>query len=252
MSEAQQADGPLINVSGQPEADATTEQENGAIPLHDEPAPAPEEKAEPAERPEGFPEKFWTDEGPDVEKLAKSYTELEKQFKSGKHKAPEEYDISSLVERGLDEEDPSMDIFKDWAKDNGVSQAAFEELAGKILEATGAQAETFEIDRQAEMAKLGERAQDKIAMTERLLMKAPLSEDERNAIASGLDSAAGINAFLKYHQAITNEGIPVAPAVNTPAITREDLEAAIADPRWKTDQAFRSRVERQWMDSQSA
>jgi hypothetical protein len=250
MTETQEADGPLINVSGQPEAEAATDQNNGAIPLHDE--PAPESKADPIERPEGFPEKFWTDKGPDVDKLLKSYTELEKQFKSGKHKAPEEYDISALVDRGLDQEDPSMEIFKDWAKENGVSQAAFEELAGKILEATGAQSEAFEVDRQAEMSKLGERAQDKIAMTERLLMKAPLSEDERSAIASGLDNADAINAFLKYHQAITNEGIPVAPAVNTPAITREDLEAAIADPRWKTDQAFRSRIERQWMESQVA
>lgn len=247
MSEAQQADGPLINVSGQPAAEATEDQ--GSIPLHDEPA---KEQAETLERPEGFPEKFWTEKGPDVDKLVKSYSELEKQFKAGKHKAPEEYDISGLTSKGLDENDPSMDIFKSWAKENGVSQAAFEELAGKILEASGAQAEAFEIDRKAEMAKLGERAQDKIAMTERLLMKAPLSEDERQAIASGLDSAEAINAFLKYHQAITNEGIPTAPMVNSPAITREDLEAAIADPRWKTDAAFRNKVERQWMASRNA
>ena len=247
MSETQQADGPLINVSGQPAAEAT--QDQGSIPLHDEPAP---EKGEAVARPEGFPEKFWTEKGPDVDKLAKSYSELEKQFKSGKHKAPEEYDVSSLVSKGLEKDDPTIGIFKDWAKENGVSQAAFEELAGKILEASGAQSEAFEIDRRAEMQKLGERAQDKIAMTERLLMKAPLSEDERQAIASGLDSAEAINAFLKYHQAITNEGIPTAPMVNAPSITREDLEAAIADPRWKSDAAFRNKVERQWMASQNA
>ena len=250
MSETQEADGPLINVGGQPEAEASENQ--GSIPLYDEPAQAPASDTEPVTRPEGFPEKFWTEKGPDVDKLVKSYTELEKQFKSGKHKAPEEYDISGLVDKGLQEDDPTMGIFKDWAKENGVSQAAFEELAAKVLEASGAQAEAFEIDRKAEMAKLGERAQDKIAMTERLLMKAPLSEDERQAIASGLDSAEAINAFLKYHQAITNEGIPTAPMVNTPAITREDLEAAIADPRWKTDAAYRNKIERQWMSSQNA
>jgi len=250
MSETQEADGPLINVGGQPEAEASENQ--GSIPLYDEPAQAPASDTEPVTRPEGFPEKFWTEKGPDVDKLVKSYTELEKQFKSGKHKAPEEYDISGLVDKGLQEDDPTMGIFKDWAKENGVSQAAFEELAAKVLEASGSQAEAFEIDRKAEMAKLGERAQDKIAMTERLLMKAPLSEDERQAIASGLDSAEAINAFLKYHQAITNEGIPTAPMVNTPAITREDLEAAIADPRWKTDAAYRNKIERQWMSSQNA
>ena len=56
MSEAQEADGPLINVGGQPEAEAT--QDQGSIPLHDAPAP---ETSEAAERPEGFPEKFWTE-----------------------------------------------------------------------------------------------------------------------------------------------------------------------------------------------
>jgi len=249
MTEAQMDEGPMLNVNGQPEAEAQVE---APIPLHDEPATETQEKAEPLERPENFPAKFWTDEGPDVDKLAKSYTELEKQFKAGKHKAPEEYDISPLIDQGLDEDDPTMGIFKDWAKENGVSQAAFEELASKVLQASAQESESYEIDRQQEMSKLGERAQEKIEMAERLLVRAPLTNDEREAIAYSLNSADAINAFLKYHQAITNEGIPVTPAVNTPSITREDLEAAIADPRWKTDAGFRSKIEKQWMQAQSA
>lgn len=249
MTEAQMDEGPMLNVNGQPEAEAQVE---APIPLHDEPATETQEKAEPLERPENFPAKFWTDEGPDVDKLAKSYTELEKQFKAGKHKAPEEYDISPLIDQGLDQDDPTMDIFKDWAKENGVSQAAFEELASKVLQASAQESEAYEIDRQQEMSKLGERAQEKIEMAERLLVRAPLTNDEREAIAYSLNSADAINAFLKYHQAITNEGIPVTPAVNTPSITREDLEAAIADPRWKTDAGFRSKIEKQWMQAQSA
>lgn len=249
MTEAQMDEGPMLNVNGQPEAEAQVE---APIPLHDEPATETQEQAEPLERPENFPAKFWTDEGPDVDKLAKSYTELEKQFKAGKHKAPEEYDISPLVDQGLDQDDPTMDIFKDWAKENGVSQAAFEELASKVLQASAQESEAYEIDRQQEMSKLGERAQEKIEMAERLLVRAPLTNDEREAIAYSLNSADAINAFLKYHQAITNEGIPVTPAVNTPSITREDLEAAIADPRWKTDAGFRSKIEKQWMQAQSA
>lgn len=248
MSEAQD-NGPLINVSGQPEA---TAQEGQSIPLHDEPAPEAQEAKTPMERPDNFPAKFWTDGGPDVDKLAKSYSELEKQFKAGKHKAPEEYDISSLVDQGLNEDDQSMSIFKDWAKENGVSQAAFEDLAGKILQISSQERESFEIDRRAEMTKLGERAQDKIQMTERLLMKAPLTPDERDAIASGLDNADAINAFLKYHQAITNEGIPTAPMVSQKSMTVEDLQAAIADPRWRSDDIWRGKIERQWMEAQSA
>lgn len=249
MTEAQMEEGPMLNVNGQPEAAAQVE---APIPLHDEPAAETQEQSEPLERPDNFPAKFWTDEGPDIDKLAKSYTELEKQFKAGKHKAPEEYDISPLVDQGLDQDDPTMDIFKNWAKENGVSQAAFEELASKVLQASAQEQEAYEIDRQQEMGKLGERAQEKIEMAERLLVRAPLTNDEREAIAYSLNSADAINAFLKYHQSITNEGIPVAPAINTPSITREDLEAAIADPRWKTDAGFRSKIEKQWMQAQSA
>jgi hypothetical protein len=70
-------------------------------------------------------------------------------------------------------------------------------------------------------------------------------------MAIGLSSADSINAFLKYHASLTNEGIPVQPAAQTPEMTREDLDAAIADPRWGTDTAFRTRVEKQWFASQN-
>jgi hypothetical protein len=99
------------------------------------------------------------------------------------------------------------------------------------------------------MAKLGANANEKISMVERLLTKAPLNNAERDAIAYSLNSADGINAFLKYHQALTNEGIPITPAVDTPQMTREDLAAAIADPRWQSDPAWRTKMEKQWMQS---
>ena len=244
MTEAQMEEGPMLNVNGQPEAAA---QEEAPIPLHDEPAPQTQEQAEPLERPDNFPAKFWTDEGPDVDKLAKSYTELEKQFKAGKHKAPEEYDISPLLDQGLDQDDPTMDIFKDWAKENGVSQAAFEELASKVLQASASEQEAYEIDRQQEMGKLGERAQEKIEMAERLLVRAPLTNDEREAIAYSLNSADAINAFLKYHSALTNENIPIQPVVNTPEMSEADLQAAIADPRYGKDMVYTRQVEQRWM-----
>lgn len=248
MTDAQMDEGPLLNVSGQPEA---TAQEDAPIPLHDTPK-AEEPKSEPLVRPDNFPAKFWTDEGPDVDKLVKSYSELEKQFKSGKHKAPEEYDMSGLLDQGLAEDDPTLGVFRDWAKENGISQAAFEDLAGKVLQQSAREQESYEIDRRAEMEKLGERAQQKIEMAERLLIRAPLSDSEREAMANSLNSADAINAFIKYHQAITNEGIPIAPAVNSPGMTKEDLDAAIADPRWRTDSAWRTRIERQWMEANSA
>ena len=242
------ADAPMINVL-EPEAP----QEDAPIPVHEQPQgemQSSDDDDGPLERPEYYPAKFWDEDGPDVEKLAKSYAELEKKFKSGKHKAPEQYDISSLADQGLDSDDPTVAVYQDWAKENGISQDAFEDLAGRVLSMAKDEQESVQYDQRAEMEKLGSNASEKIQMTERILMKAPLNNSEREAIAYSLNNADSINAFLKYHQAITNENIPIKPVVEQQDFTREDLESAIADPRWKTDAAWRTKMERQWFQSQ--
>jgi len=242
------ADAPMINVS-EPEAP----QEDAPIPVHEQPQEEMQSSDDddgPLERPEYYPAKFWDEDGPDVEKLAKSYAELEKKFKSGKHKAPEQYDISSLADQGLDSDDPTVAVYQDWAKENGISQDAFEDLAGRVLSMAKDEQESIQYDQRAEMEKLGSNASEKIQMTERILQKAPLNNSEREAIAYSLNNADSINAFLKYHQAITNENIPIKPVVEQQDFTREDLESAIADPRWKTDAAWRTKMERQWFQSQ--
>ncbi len=242
------ADAPMINVV-EPEAP----QEDAPIPVHEQPQEemqASEDDDGPLERPDYYPAKFWDEDGPDVEKLAKSYAELEKKFKSGKHKAPEQYDISSLADQGLDSDDPTVAVYQDWAKENGISQDAFEDLAGRVLSMSKDEQEGIEYDQRAEMEKLGSNASEKIQMTERILQKAPLNNSEREAIAYSLNNADSINAFLKYHQAITNENIPIKPVVEQQEFTKEDLNVAIADPRWKTDAAWRTKMERQWFQSQ--
>jgi len=242
------ADAPMINVA-EPEAP----QEDAPIPVHEQPREEMQSSDDddgPLERPDYYPAKFWDEDGPDVEKLAKSYAELEKKFKSGKHKAPEQYDISSLADQGLDSDDPTVAVYQDWAKENGISQDAFEDLAGRVLSMSKDEQEGIEYDQRAEMEKLGSNASEKIQMTERILQKAPLNNSEREAIAYSLNNADSINAFLKYHQAITNENIPIKPVVEQQEFTKEDLNVAIADPRWKTDAAWRTKIERQWFQSQ--
>jgi hypothetical protein len=242
-----ETDAPMINVS---EPEAT--QEEAPIPVHEQPQEEMQSSDDdgPLERPDYYPAKFWDDDGPDVEKLAKSYAELEKKFKAGKHKAPEQYDVSALADQGLDADDPTVAVYQDWAKENGISQDAFEDLAGRVLALSKDEQESIEYDRRAEMEKLGSNASEKIQMTERILMKAPLNNSEREAIAYSLNNADAINAFLKYHQAITNENIPIKPVIEQQEMTREDLDVAIADPRWKTDAAWRTKIERQWFQSQ--
>lgn len=242
-----QADQPLVNFSAPQE-----EVQEEPIAIH-EPDPEASKDDEKLTRPDYYPEKFWNEDGPDVEKLAKSYAELEKAFKSGKHKAPEgEYNVDHLVEQGLDLEDPTVQTYQAWAKKYGVSQQAFEELAGNILEMTGEQEQALEYNRQEEMRKLGDRAQEKISYLERHIMKAGLNDGERQALAMGLDNGDAINAMVKFIQGYTNENIPTQQVVDTGDMTREDLSQAIRDPRWQTDAAWRGKMERQWAASRHA
>ena len=244
-------DAPLLNTQAQEETTTEEAPMRATEPTQDELATQEAaENSEPLERPDYYPEKFWDEDGPDVEKLAKSYNELQKKFSRGEHKVPEDgYNIQNLVDQGADPEDALLSEYQVWAKENGVSQAAFEDLAQKFLEMNGNIQEVEQRTRQEEMAKLGERANEKIQMAERLLVKAPLTNNEREAMANSLNSAEAINAFLKYHQSLTNEGIPVQPMAEKPQMTQADLEAAIADPRWLTDAAYRNKFEKQWMDA---
>ena len=242
-----EADAPLINVNKEQEESP----QEAPIAIHEQPKEeaAATDDAEALERPDYYPEKFWNDDGPDVEKLAKSYAELEKKFKSGKHKAPEKYDVSGLSDQGLDADDPTVAVYQDWAKENGISQDAFEDLAGRVLGLSQQEQESVEINQRNEIQKLGKNAQEKIQMVERSLMKSSLTNSERDSLAQSLNNADSINAFVKYHQSLTNENIPITPAVNQPDMTRADLEVAIADPRWKTDAPWRTKIEKQWMQA---
>lgn len=248
--EAQEADTPLINVDTKEEE----QQAEAPMPVHEQPEQqeTPEDDGEPIDRPDYYPEKFWDEDGPDVEKLAKSYAELEKAFRSGKHKAPEgDYDVSDLVDRGLDLEDPAVEVYKEWAKTYGVSQKAFEELAGQILEMNGEQAEDIEYDRRAEMQKLGANAQEKIGFLERNIKGADLNEAEKAALSYSINNADSINALTKLIQGYTNENIPIKPVVAEPEMTVTDLQQAIADPRWQSDAVWRTNIEKKWMEVNS-
>jgi len=251
QAEVQEADAPLININSQQEQETEAE---APIPVHENTEADPQEldDGEAIDRPDYYPEKFWDEDGPDVEKLAKSYAELEKAFRSGKHKAPEgDYEISDLVDRGLDLEDPAVEAYQQWAKQYGISQKAFEELAGTILEMNGEADEMIEYDQRAELQKLGANAQEKISFLERNILKADLNQSEKEALSMSLNSADSINALTKIIQGYTNENIPIKPVVAEPEMTEADLAQAIADPRWMSDPIWRTKIEKQWAAANS-
>lgn len=106
------------------------------------------------ERPEYFPQNFWSeDDGPDIEGLAKAYSELRTKMSRGDHKAPESYDLSGLED--VAENDPLLSKYTEWAKDNGVSQEAFTDLAKSFLENGVPSDQPGEINLEEERQALG-------------------------------------------------------------------------------------------------
>jgi hypothetical protein len=166
-------------------------------------------------RPEYFPEKFWNDEdGPDVEGLVKSYREMEKNFSQGKHKAPEEYDISFAEQSGIPQDDPLMERFSSWAKEHGVSQAAFEALAKDYIDMEMSSLEQYKVDVQAEKDKLGPDADQIIKSTAEwangLFNKGVFNEEELEAFKQSAGTAAGVRAMQKLRRFYGEAKIPVA------------------------------------------
>jgi hypothetical protein len=201
------------------------------------------------ERPEWLPEKFWDAEKkePRTEQVAKSYAELEKQFKLGKHKPPKDgkYDLTPFADK-VSSDDPLMGKYTEWAAKHGLSQSAYEELVGQVVElAGGAQAEA-QINAKAEREALGANADAIIgSMTEwaRGFVRSGVwsAEDfEEFKIMGG--TAQGMKALMKVRESYEGR-IPLQQTVvDTDMPTREDLDAMIADPRYLKEPAFRDKV----------
>lgn len=201
-------------------------------------------------RPDYWPEQFWSDdEGPDVEKLAKSYQELRAKMSQGKHKAPADgkYDLGIFKSAGVDEKDELLQKYVDKAKDLGMSQDAFEEMAKLYMEEVGAAFEQIAVNRDAELKKLGPKANDILKANNQWLTKLSrgvLTQAETDAIVKASGSAAFVSALNKIRQASGEMAIPTdAAVVGDGAPSKEDLYAMVGDPRYGKDMQFTRKVE---------
>ena len=118
VQEVQEDNGLLSNASA--EAEATREEPVGepeSIPHRAEDA-----QAKIPDRPDYVPEKFWNKEQGKIREkdVFKSFTELEKKFSQGQHKAPESYDDKILVDAGYDKSDELVGAYTEWAKENNI------------------------------------------------------------------------------------------------------------------------------------
>lgn len=198
----------------------------------------------PKTKPEYLPNNFWdADKGEaNYEAMAKSWTDLRKTISQGKHKAPEdgEYDTSVLAE-GVD-----ATALTDYAKKWGLSQAAFEELAAQTKQLAD-QAAGPAIDSAAEMKQLGPNAsailEGMVNWGRGLVNKGVWSADDFEEFKIMGGTARGINALMKIREAYEGR-VPVDAIQMEGAPSKDDLYAMVQDPKYKTDAAYRQKVER--------
>lgn len=198
---------------------------------------------------EMLPEKFWKDGAPRVDEALKARSELEKQFKRGDHKAPETYDVSFLAAKGVTNDDPLLGSFQSWAKENGVSQAAFQKLAENYVEMQMQQQNAVQINVEAEKAKLGPNADKVISEMvnwgQGMVKRGIWSKDDFDEFKIMGGTARGLNALMKVREFYGDmRRIPTDVATTSQRPSKDELQGMIADPRYKSDPAFRAKVEK--------
>lgn len=209
-------------------------------------APAPDE---PLERPDYWPENFWRkDENePDLEGIAKSWTDLRKQISQGKHKAPADgkYNLEVFGEEG--ETNPMATTLSSWAKDNGLSQAAFDDLVGNLQTQAKELMEGDMIDPAAEMKQLGPNGgaivNGMVDWARGLVNKGVWSKDDFEEFKIMGGTARGITALMKVREAYEGR-VPTQSAPLEGAPSKDELYQMVNDPRYKTDTAYRQKVEK--------
>ena len=198
---------------------------------------------------EALPEKYWKDGVPDIASALKARSELEKAFSRGDHKAPSEYDVSFAAQAGVPENDPLLGSFKNWAKENGVSQAAFERLAKDYIEFAQGQAKAVQIDVEREKQALGPQAdkviEEMVGWGQNLVRKGIWSADDFEEFKIMGGTARGLNALMKVREFYGDmRRIPTQVAEQADRPSRDELQQMIADPRYQKDPVYRSKVER--------
>lgn len=214
---------------------------------------------EPVERPEYWPENFWNKDQnePDLEGIAKSWMDLRKMVSQGKHKAPVDgkYDTTVFGEGPLDS-NPLAPTVLDWAKENGISQAAFDSLITKVRDISQQLApQEPAIDVKAEMKSLGPNAaaikNGMVSWARGLVNKGYWDGNDFEEFKVMGGTARGLRALMKIRE--NYEGrIPIETQPVDGAPTDEELRSMVGninDPNnpYVKDAAYRQKVERMFL-----
>lgn len=212
--------------------------------------PKPENDDDPLERPEWWPENFWKkdESAPDLEAIAKSWTDLRKQISQGKHKPPADGKYDTAAFGDTPEDDPVRSHVLGWAREHGISQGALDKLVGDVVSMQGDQQQQFKVSLEQERKALGPNADAMIkGMVEwgsGLVRKGVWGKDDFEEFKVMGGTAQGIKALAKLREMYEGTRIPANSGPVGDAPSKDELYAMVADPKYKSDPAFRSKVEK--------
>ena len=200
-------------------------------------------------KPDYLPEKYWDEkEGPRVESMAKSLSELEKKLSQGKHKQPSEYDTSVLSEHNVDPEDELVKSYLKTAGKLGLNQHAVDEILSNFLEGNAQFLEKSKASVEAEKRKLGGKAdeiiEDAVRFQNSLVSKGVLSEEESQEYLKTCNTAVGLKMMRTIRNYFGESSIPSIPSSEELGMSPEEVKAQVGDPRYLTDPSYRAKVEK--------
>jgi hypothetical protein len=210
---------------------------------------APTGEDEPLERPDFWPENFWKKDSnePDLEGIAKSWSDLRKQISQGKHKAPADgnYDMKLFGDNA--EGNPMASTLTNWAKENGLSQAAFDDLVGNLQTQAQEIMGADMVDPAQELKALGPNGKamvdGMVNWARGLVNKGVWSSDDFEEFKIMGGTARGIRALMKVRESYEGR-IPIESAPLPGSSSKDELYQMVQDPKYKTDAAYRQKVEK--------
>ena len=211
-------------------------------------------------RPEFVPEQFWDDKAKQInfDATFKSLSDTRQELKKLKGEPPKgipkdesgyEFtppaDLPDNVESGAD--DPSMKLIRKISFAVGMTQDQYAKFAEAYLRGAAALLPPA-IDPAAEKKALGPNA-DKVTETVfgfygNFVRDGTWSQDEFETIVTeGGATAVGMRALNKMRERMGGQQIPVNPGADGQALpSRADLNARVADPRYRSDPAYREQT----------
>jgi hypothetical protein len=195
-------------------------------------------------RPDWLPEKFWVDDKPAVEQLAKSYAELEKNFRGDDFRAkiidelseealaarpesPDKYELPKFD--GVPEDaikGPLTEWWQQFAYDNAFDNETFQVGIAKYLEAI----QSNQPDYDAEMKALGENAKVRTEAVG-LWVNKNFTAEERPVIEQFCSTAKGVKVIERVMALARGDATQVVSDTPT-EVTEDDVKKMMNDRRY--------------------